>query len=1172
MGTSIKTRMTAGIIAVLSVLNFLFIPVSAAEGDVTVSSWADLQSAISNASQATTIVLDGDIDVARNASAITVEAGKNITLDLNGNNIVRSTNGRAPRPAQSFFNVNGAFTLVGDGSITGSNDASAIVVGANGEFTMNAGTISGTVNESAVTVNANGNFTMNAGTIAAANNATGVTVNGKGNFTLNDGTVTGANISNAVIVNGKFEMNGGTITGTNNASGVVVNGEFTMKAGTITKNNAQNGAGVRITRGGNFVMDGGVISENTATNNGGGVAMEPGSTFTMNNGTITGNTTSNLGGGVFMPLDNNTRLQVVFNLNGGAITNNVAKNAPNQSTDHGAGVYFGHSGCVLNLGAVNPIIITDNYDDVYESNVVTKRYDNLYVGNFSHLINITDDLAEGSQIGIRISLYNNTPDVQATSGFDKLGTDEFDKFFFIDQEDRVMVIETEKDGSKEIHCVKHAHTLIYKAEGNKLEVSCNGPIIKDLNCDCKAVLTLNATDAEYTGDPVKATFKGADEYWKLTKILLTEDDIKYFDKGAETPRESAPVDVGEYEAKYSVTVGKGPDAVTYTIVKEFCIYKWTFKEVKWTGNDKDGYTAEAVYERTPNTCDNKSVKMDVTAKRTEPTCEEKGSVVYTASISVKDSLDHQAHSEDKTVELNALGHNWEYKGFVWTEDGNGGYTAAQVKFVCQTDGCGKEVLVDADLDIKTIDATCEEDGSITYKATLSEDDSLVGGPYEDTKIVTLYATEHSWKFDGFVWTEDGEGGYTAAQAKFVCQKEGCGKEMLIDTELDIKTTDADCENAGSTVYTASIASDKSLDEAYHDDQKIVVINALGHDWGEVEYTWSDDNSEVTAIRYCNRDHSHFEKETVGTTSEITTKPSVDSTGIRTFTSDKFENPAFTVQTKKVDVAKLTPTPTVPADDPSIKLKLGEGSIALPCGKTHTIKASLVGIKAKIAWKSSNNEIATVDNNGKVTAKKAGSVTITASAVGKKASCAVQVLFKDVTDTNEFWYTPTYYLTDKKIVRGYENQTMFKPQNTCTRAQMITFIWRMAGEPAPKSKTCNFKDVKSTDYFFKACIWGNENHIVLGYEDDTFRPHVNCARRHAVTFLWRLAGKPKPKSTGKKFNDLDDTQYYYEAALWASEMKILEGYNDNTFRPDGDCLRRQMVTFLYKYEKFINKKV
>ena len=251
-------------------------------------------------------------------------------------------------------------------------------------------------------------------------------------------------------------------------------------------------------------------------------------------------------------------------------------------------------------------------------------------------------------------------------------------------------------------------------------------------------------------------------------------------------------------------------------------------------------------------------------------------------------------------------------------------------------------------------------------------------------------------------------------------------------------------------------------------------------------------------------------------------------------------------------------------------KLDKTSASLVCGKTMTLKATAKG-NVKITWKSSDPKIATVDNNGKVTAKMAGAVTITATASGKSAKCAFTVLYKDVTNTKDFWYAPTNYLTAAGVVKGYANQTEFRPANICTRAQMVTFIWRLQGEPKPKATSCKFTDVKKTDYFYKACIWGNENHIVEGYKDGTFGPQIVCARKHAVTFLWRLADKPAPKSSANKFKDVKKSDYFYTATLWASEKGILAGYDDGTFRPNGDCLRRQMVTFLYKYDKFINLK-
>ncbi|MBP5655192.1 MAG: S-layer homology domain-containing protein [Clostridiales bacterium] len=227
---------------------------------------------------------------------------------------------------------------------------------------------------------------------------------------------------------------------------------------------------------------------------------------------------------------------------------------------------------------------------------------------------------------------------------------------------------------------------------------------------------------------------------------------------------------------------------------------------------------------------------------------------------------------------------------------------------------------------------------------------------------------------------------------------------------------------------------------------------------------------------------------------------------------------------------------------------------------------------KVTWTSSDKKICTVNVNGEVTGKMAGKVTITGkTASGISASISVQVLYKDVTNTGDFWYKPTYYLTNIDVVKGYDNQTTFKPANECTRGQMVTFLWRLQGCPNPKTTVSKFKDVKKSDYFFKAVLWGNENHIVEGYKDGTFGPKIVCQRKHAVTFMWRLAGKPAPKTTKNKFKDVKKSDYFYKAVLWASEKKIVEGYAGGKFKPDGNCLRRQMVTFLYKYDKYVNGK-
>ena len=292
-------------------------------------------------------------------------------------------------------------------------------------------------------------------------------------------------------------------------------------------------------------------------------------------------------------------------------------------------------------------------------------------------------------------------------------------------------------------------------------------------------------------------------------------------------------------------------------------------------------------------------------------------------------------------------------------------------------------------------------------------------------------------------------------------------------------------------------------------------------------------------------------------------------GYEEFTFDK---DVLVIAAKQTATPSPSPTATpTPTQKPEITLTLNKKTANVVCGLNMDLKATLTGSSEKISWKSSNKKIASVDKNGKVKTKMAGEVTITASAAGKSAECVVTVLYKDVTSSDDFWFVPTNSLTAKGVVKGYKDQTEFRPTNKCTRAQMVTFIWRLMGEPEPKTKTCKFKDVKTSDYFYKACIWGNENHIVEGYKNGKFGPQIVCARRHAVTFLWRLANKPAPKSSKSKFTDVKASDYFYQASLWAAEKKILVGYDDGSFRPNGACLRRQMVTLLYKYDQYVNKK-
>ena len=171
-------------------------------------------------------------------------------------------------------------------------------------------------------------------------------------------------------------------------------------------------------------------------------------------------------------------------------------------------------------------------------------------------------------------------------------------------------------------------------------------------------------------------------------------------------------------------------------------------------------------------------------------------------------------------------------------------------------------------------------------------------------------------------------------------------------------------------------------------------------------------------------------------------------------------------------------------------------------------------------------------------------------------------FKDVS-ADQYYYDPVLWAVnhDPQITKG-TSDTTFSPDATCTRGQVVTFLWRANGCPEPTSTTNKFRDVQTSDYFYKAVLWAVEKGITLGTSDTTFSPNDPCTRAHVVTFLWRSEGQPKAGSTNP-FNDVSAGQYYTSAVLWAVSKNITQGTSANTFSPDSSCTRAQIVTFLYR---------
>ena len=170
-------------------------------------------------------------------------------------------------------------------------------------------------------------------------------------------------------------------------------------------------------------------------------------------------------------------------------------------------------------------------------------------------------------------------------------------------------------------------------------------------------------------------------------------------------------------------------------------------------------------------------------------------------------------------------------------------------------------------------------------------------------------------------------------------------------------------------------------------------------------------------------------------------------------------------------------------------------------------------------------------------------------------------FVDVSES-DYFYEPVLWAVDKGITNGTD-ATHFSPAATCTRGQVVTFLWRAAGSPAPSSTTNPFTDVNASDYYYNAVLWAVGKNITNGTSPTTFGPNDGCTRGQVVTFLHRFENSPKPSSTTNPFVDVSSSEYYYTPVLWAVEKEITNGTDKTHFSPNMTCTRGQIVTFLYR---------
>lgn len=169
-------------------------------------------------------------------------------------------------------------------------------------------------------------------------------------------------------------------------------------------------------------------------------------------------------------------------------------------------------------------------------------------------------------------------------------------------------------------------------------------------------------------------------------------------------------------------------------------------------------------------------------------------------------------------------------------------------------------------------------------------------------------------------------------------------------------------------------------------------------------------------------------------------------------------------------------------------------------------------------------------------------------------------FTDVAD--DAYYADSVAWAVANNVTSGVSATSFAPNASCTRGQMVAFLWRANGSPEPKSMTTSFTDVKSGAYYEKAVAWAVENNVTTGTSSTTFSPDASVTRAQAVTFQWRANASPAAASASS-FTDVAASAYYASAVNWAVENNVTNGTSTTTFSPNADCTRAQIVTFLYR---------
>ena len=998
-----------------------------------------------------------------------------------------------------------------------------------------------------------------------------------GNLTLDDsssgktGTLTGGNVTGngggGVYVSGTFTMNGGTISGNTSryfGGGVCVgSGTFTMNGGTISGNTSWYGGGVCVGSG-TFTMNGGTISGNTS-GYGGGVHVF--GTFTMNGGTISGNTSGD-GGGVYV--ENNTGFQI----SGGAT---VTGNALNGAADN----VTLKTGCTITvIGALTDdarIGVTMQTPGVFTSGLS---------GNGTAANFVSDDTAyavalNGGEAEL-VSMILTMPEVN----------------------------ELQTDGTVEKHLLKGGEsadgsTFRYALGTNGTAAPTEGwsgtvPAKKDAGVYYVWVKAVRNTDPDVespavcipakivipvtfkvlngqwndgtTGDKSISLIRDADE--DLALVLKAEDFPEAGDKPDQNYRKEGSWNPAKPQEKN--VSGNETYTFTYTAMDKEPTPAAAFTATGSDSGTLSNVTAGMVY-RIGNDTAQAITGTTLSLTGLGPciiTVIQPGNGATTMNSDPKTITVTKAATPNLAVtQPTAIGgtgsipttaaHEFSTDGTTWSPCTGETANLAPDTYYVRVAASGTTLASEAQsITINAFDPGREPTPAATFTATGPDSGTLsnvtagmtysIGsdtaqaitgtsvdltglGPCTITLIQPGNGTTTVDSFPQTITVTRAAVPDTVAAAGCTTARNDDGKLTGVTAAMEYKASDADGWTAGTEGDVTGLAPGTYL----------VRTAASGT-------VLASDAREVTVAAFAAPPPAP----------DPTPEPVTEIKNGETLTADQLDRLIREGKALTVDAADGTK-----AELSTEALK----SIAAQTSESITIeftREAPEGTEDKTAYDL------TVSGEGKPLAFAGKAEIIPAGSVQSARTAAIPAPeggrhfvvsgepfpYQDVSPDSDY-YDAVSWAELLGITEGVGDGS-FDPAGTCTRAQMVTFLWRAAGRPEPAAAECPFTDLDESAYYYKAVLWAAENGITAGVGDGRFDPEGTVSRAQSVTFLYRALGGGHAEGSSP-FLDVEAGAYYENAVLWAAENGITLGTGDRTFSPEDDCLRGQIVTFLYR---------